>query len=179
MKRGKGFWIILGIIIILLVAALYLSFAYSPACGNIACWESKLSSCSRASYTNDAVDITWKYQIKGKTSGGCLVNVKALDVKRGLTSALTLQGKDMDCVLPLNVVAGPESNPNLCHGLLKEEMQNLIINNLHQYILQNVGSIGSELNGVPGVTAPSTSTSINPNSTNGSVVSGINGSKGI
>jgi hypothetical protein len=151
-RFGKGTVIIGIIILVILVAAIYLTFIYTPKCSNIACWENKLQSCKRAEYTADKNDVVWAYEIEGKSGGNCKVNVKALEVKQGLTSAISLEGKDMDCFTSLGVISTLESNPNLCHGILKEEMQGIIINKLHQYILQNIGSISQELTGIEGVT---------------------------
>ena len=62
-----------------------------------------------------------------------------------------LKGKDMVCYLPLGVVATPENNPNICTGKLKEEMQSLIIQKLHEYIVQNLGEISNEIAQIEGV----------------------------
>lgn len=139
-------WVAIGIIILIVAAAsIYLTFSYVEKCKNIACWEEKLTKCKKASYISDNKDITWRYIIKGKKAGSCLVNVEVIQIKQGLASTQILEGKSMNCYLPFGVVAPPESNPNICHGILKEEMQSLIIEKLHQYILENVGEIAEEL----------------------------------
>ena len=51
----------------------------------------------------------------------------------------------MDCYVPLGSIVSPESNLAECHGLLKEGLQETIINKLHAYIVKNVGQIGEEL----------------------------------
>ena len=147
-KRGRAFIIIL---IFIILVAVFLTFIYTPKCKDIACWESKLSSCSKASYISDPRDITWQYTIKGKSHGKCEVNVKVIEIRNGLTSSLVLEGKDMDCLLPLKTLTEPESNPNLCHGVLKEEMQTLIIEKLHQYVVQNIGQIKGNLTSIEGI----------------------------
>lgn len=151
-KKVGGRKIIFIVFIIVLVAAVFFTFIYVPKCGDIACWEYKLQKCSKAVYFVDKTDVVWDYKIIGKSGDSCNVNVKVLEIKKGLTTAKTLEGKDMNCLLPLGVITDPESNPNLCNGILKEEMQGIIINKLHQYILQNVGSIGKELTEIEGVT---------------------------
>jgi hypothetical protein len=171
-KKGRGGIIILFVIV--LAIAIFVTFFYTPKCGNIACWESKLQKCSKASFINDANDVTWQYVINAKSGKNCVVNVKVLQIKKGLISAISLERKSMECLLPLGIIVQAESNPALCHGLLKEEMQTLIINKLHEYIIQNVGSISQEITGIKGIT------SINPSSTNSTnVTSGINSSVGV
>ena len=153
--------ILITAVVILLIIAIYLTFIYTPTCKDIACWEAKLVKCSKAKYLNDAKDISWSYTIKGKVNDRCEVNVKALEIKRGLTSTMVLEGKDMDCFLPFGAIVEPEQNPNICNGRLKEEMQTLIIEKLHQYILSNIGSISKELTGVGEVTG-NNSVSLSP-----------------
>jgi len=48
----------------------------------------------------------------------------------------------MLCEIPLRVVVAPESNLKNCHGLLKEEMQSLIIEKMHAYVTANLEEIG-------------------------------------
>lgn len=136
---------ILAVLIIVAIIGAYITFIYHPVCDNLACWDSKLRECSRASYLNEPVDVTWQYTILGKESvdgeDKCKVNVKAIEIKRGLKKTEVLEGNSMICYLPFGVVTAPEGNPNICQGRLKEEMQGLIIQKLHEYIVQNLGEI--------------------------------------
>ena len=147
--------IILSILIIVAIATIYITFFYYPKCDDRACWDYKLRACSQASYLNEPVDISWKYTILGKTTidnvEKCEVRVLAVDIKRGLKKTEILKGKDMVCYLPLGVVTAPENNPNICTGKLKEEMQSLIIQKLHEYIVQNLGEISNEITQIEGV----------------------------
>ena len=149
MKRG----IVIFSIIVVLAIAVFITFFYQPRCDNIVCWETKLTECSRATYINNPLDVTWEYKINGEKEGRCEVEVTALQIKRGLKKTEVLQGKSMTCFLPLGATTSPEANPNLCTGRLKEEMQNLIIIKLHEYVVQNVGPIEEALREIEGVTA--------------------------
>ena len=138
-------WIFLVLLLIIAAIAIYLTFFYHPKCKDLACWDSKLRECSRASYINNPVDITWKYTILGKETfedeKRCKVRVEALDIKRGLKKTEILEGKDMICYMRLGIVTAPEGNLNNCVGRFKEETQGLIILKLHEYIVQNLGEI--------------------------------------
>jgi hypothetical protein len=81
----------------------------------------------------------------------CEVRVLAKEIKRGLKKTDVLEGKEMTCYLPLGIVTAPEGNPNICVGRLKEEMQWLIIQKLHEYIVQNLGEISGEVTSIEGV----------------------------
>ena len=140
------------LIIIIFIAAGFVTFFYYPKCPNVKCWKDKLESCSKATYINEPIDVTWKYTIKGKNNDKCEVDVKVLEIKRGLKNTEVLEGKEMTCLLPLGIDVKPEANPNICSGRLKEEMQNLIITKLHEYIVQNIGQISGEIAEIEGVT---------------------------
>jgi hypothetical protein len=47
----------------------------------------------------------------------------------------------MTCYYPLGTAAYAEKDLSKCHGLLKEELQTIIINKLHAYILENLGKV--------------------------------------
>ncbi len=141
-KRGI---IVVSLIIIVVIIASYFTFFYSKRCRDSSCFNAALLKCRKASYMNDAKDATWFYKIKGKSKGECKIRVEILQVKEGTTDMASLEGKAMYCYLPLGVVSNPQENLERCHGLLKEEMQKLIISRLHNYIMSNLGEISEEL----------------------------------
>ena len=51
----------------------------------------------------------------------------------------------MTCYMPRGIVMQPESDLNECHGLLKESLQDIIIERLHTYIVQNIGQISESI----------------------------------
>ena len=138
--------IILGIIVILLAAAaIYYTFFYSRPCPDMICFNSALADCGRRSIIDETESSVWLYEIKGKSRGECVVRVELLQLREGTTKLASLEGKDMLCYLPSGVVGNPRDNLDSCHGLLKEELQKVIIDNLHTYITDNLGEIGEEL----------------------------------
>jgi hypothetical protein len=147
MKLKKSDWIALAVIgvIIIGIAAMYFTFYYSYKCNDLPCYMSHQKECSRTTFIKDSEDTTWKYFVTGKQDGKCGILVEVLSVKAGTADKQRLEGKTMECLLPLGSTASPESDIAKCHGELKEEMQNLIIQKLHSYILENLGEIGGEL----------------------------------
>lgn len=145
MKRSDkiALWII-GVIIVIMIA-LYFTFYYSYTCDDLTCYEAHQQKCSKTKFVNDAEDTVWKYFIKGNTDGKCEVEVTVLTIKQGDVAQKKLEGKSMTCLLPKGSISMPESDIARCHGVLKEELQNLIIQKLHSYILENLGTISSEL----------------------------------
>lgn len=137
--------IILILILVVALLAIYFTFFYTKKCGDRGCFNLALQKCSRVSYLNDAEDTVWLYKIKGKEKGGCEVYVKLVKLKTGATDIVELEGKDMNCYPPLGIMRDPQDDLGKCSGKLKEEMQTLIINRLHAYIVENLGQISEEL----------------------------------
>lgn len=142
-KRTK---IILGIVIAVVIIGLvvWITFFYYRNCENKTCFEDSLSSCGAAKYTSTG-DMVFQYTILRKTSFNCIVNVKLLQGDLSNQDSLKLEGKEMQCYLPLHTLMLPESDINNCHGELKEGLQGIIIEKLHDYIVQNLGQINAEL----------------------------------
>jgi len=148
---GRGGIILLVLILIVAAVAVFFTFFYHPTCDDTSCWEDRLENCRKSKYINDAIDVTWEYKIKGDKGDKCIVDVKILAIKRGLKKTEVLEGKTMTCELPKGIILAPEANTNFCHGILKEEFQNLIIKNLYNFVLENTGEIGQELREIEGL----------------------------
>ncbi|MBU3906841.1 MAG: hypothetical protein KKA64_01180 [Nanoarchaeota archaeon] len=144
-KRGGGKIILFILIITVLIAAIYFTFFFSYKCEDIACFNAHKEKCSRVKFINDKEDVTWQYNIKGKTDGECKIDTKLLQVKLGAINVGKLEGQSMICYIPLGSTAEPGSDLSRCHGLLKEGLQEIMITNLHAEIRKNIGQIASEL----------------------------------
>lgn len=147
MKKRVSIILLIAIIIVA-AFAVYFTFFYSRICDNQACFNNALEKCSKKSYVNDGKEAVWIYTIKGKSSEECVVDIRLDQVKEGNVNLASLEGKEMTCYVPLGIVVSPEKDLKKCHGLLKEEMQDMIINNLHSYIVKNIGEVSEELNKV-------------------------------
>ena len=142
------FWVFLAIVLVL-VGAMYFTFFFSYSCDKYECLVKNLEECKRAKLLYENQDTTWFYQIKGKDGSKCEVEVTLLQIKRGKLDIEKLQGDSMTCLMPLGVTQAPEKDISLCNGKLKEGLQELIIQRLHNYIIANLGKIESELTGIP------------------------------
>lgn len=146
-KRPRN--IILTILAILaligIIFSIYYVYLYAATCTNEDCFANALVDCKRASYVAENADIVLSYKILGEKDNKCKVNVKLLQIKQGSVELEKLQNKDMDCYLPLGTYVKPEDNIKNCHGLLKESIQEEIIQRMHSQIIENIGQIGEEL----------------------------------
>jgi len=119
---------------------------FTRECVNEDCFRQNLAKCRRAQYVNDAQEAAWLYTIRGREEGKCEVEIELLMLKEGEIELRSAEGKMMTCYLPLDTVTTPGEDLSLCTGILKEEMQDLIIKRMHSYILENLGQINQELN---------------------------------
>lgn len=145
--------IFLIIIFALLIIVLFFSFGFSRKCSSKECFNDAMIGCKKVVYTDDSENVTWRYSIYGENSvlsifrkkESCEINVKLLQVKAGDAELEKGQGLSMDCEIPYGVVASPQADISKCHGLLREFLQEQIIQRLHKYIVSNVGQIDEEL----------------------------------
>src|SRR3989344_6135566 len=135
-------------IIIVFVLALYFTFLYKSECGNLECFQSAMKSCSKKTYVNEVQEASWLYSVQGKEGSNCVIQVKLLQAKKGELGIDRLNGLSMDCAYPGGVFAYPEKDLAKCHGRLKEELQTIIIEKLHSYIIENLGRFDDALNQV-------------------------------
>lgn len=148
-KRGRiGVIITVVLIVLVFAAAIYFSFFFYYKCAqsDLACYLAHQEKCAKTKFINDEAQTTWNYKIIGKNDERCDVEVKILKMKQGSIDKINLEGKDMICSISVGSKIRPEENLNICHGLLKEKIQEIMINNAHAYIISNMGKISGELN---------------------------------
>ena len=148
-EGGFGFrkFITLVIIIGFLWSIWFLFFSYDK-CTDKICFEDNLKDCDRARFVSGD-DMIFEYVIKGDSGDECEVDVELLQGELNNADSITLEGQTMTCMLPLGAVVSPESDISVCHGLLKEGLQDLVIRKLHTYLVQNLGRLNLEMAGLP------------------------------
>ena len=110
---------------------------------------SAMENCKGVSWTREDAQASWLYIIKGRAGNdACKVEVQLLQMKEGTISSEKLQGQKMTCILQKGDTQFPEKNIADCTGELKEQLQDIIIQRMHNYLLQNVGEIRQEFEGL-------------------------------
>ncbi|MBP7708103.1 hypothetical protein KA107_00320 [Candidatus Pacearchaeota archaeon] len=140
-RLAYGRYGLLILIVILVVAGLvyYLYKTTPPVCEDKECFFAKLSVCEPSKFVFYG-NITFDYIIQGKEGDYCNVNVKLVrSYWRGSTFD-TLNGKTMVCQVKYGQALFPEEDLNSCHGQLKESLQEMILQRLHGYILDNLAT---------------------------------------
>ena len=118
-------------------------FGYED-CKTKACFNDNLKGCNRATFVNGE-EMIFEYSIEGRARDKCEVVVELLQGELNNADSEKLEHQKMICMLPLNVVMDPESDIGACHGEVKEGLQDLIIRNLHTYLVQNLGKLNLEM----------------------------------
>ena len=151
--RGQGYNKIqkrVGFALIILIIALigfssYFLFFYSKPITNSEEFISSMVSCKKVSWIREDSQATWLYTIQGRAKGdACDVEVQLLKMKEGTIDSEKLQGKEMVCTLLKSDTRFPEKDISKCEGKLKGELQDIIIQRMHNYLLKNVGEIRDE-----------------------------------
>lgn len=139
--------ILLFVLVVFLWTIWSVFFSYDK-CTDKVCFDDGLRNCDKAKYIGGD-EMIFEYYISGKKGDSCEVEVKLLQGELNNADSKVLEGQVMTCMLPLGVVMSPESDISLCHGLLKEGLQDLVIRKLHTYLVQNLGRLNLEVAGLP------------------------------
>jgi hypothetical protein len=130
---------------IALILALYMTFFSFKTCDNFDCFQKEMKECNRVVYINEEPEASWKYYINGEENDKCVVEVTLLQAKKGELGIDKLEGLSMKCSYNIGVANYPEKDLVKCSGKLREELQTIIINKLHSYILGNLGEFNESL----------------------------------
>ena len=137
-KIKKRNLLIILAVLILIGFAVYFTFFYTTLCTDFECYKKSMIECGRATYVNEEPEASWGYHILEREGTDCVVEVELLNAKKGELGIEDLVGQKMECFYPATEWAYPEKNLERCHGRLKEELQTIIINKLHKYLLENI-----------------------------------------
>jgi hypothetical protein len=133
--------ILLAIVLILLIALVYYFYFSPKKCNDESCFTSSLARCDKSTYTQDKSSEVIRYDIKGARDWQCEIQVQVQQIKTGPAELRIIEGKNMLCLIPLGSIVDPVRDLKNCHGLLKEEIQDIMIQRLHSQIIENLGQI--------------------------------------
>ena len=142
--------IILVIILLAIVAVFF--FSKPKNCeSNETCFNSAAAKCSRATLNTLNQDNSYNYEILGKKGDNCLVKVSLIQVSQTQPFDIkqALEGRDMKCSIPFEKLKVPikeiENFNDYCTGPLKEAILELTIDRMYEIIVQNIGSVASQI----------------------------------
>jgi hypothetical protein len=135
------------LIILILITVIFLGYGFitrSKLCENEKCFFDSLSECKKVYFAKEDSEYSWLYIISKEVSGdSCEVKISLLSVKQEPINSRMLQGKEMVCIVPKTRTDFPEKDISRCTGPLKEEIQDLIIQRMYDYLLTNVQEINT------------------------------------
>ena len=143
LNLGWRNFIILIIVLLAILVGYSIVFGYSN-CKNWDCFNNNLEKCIRTRFIGGD-DMIFEYTILGISGDNCEVDVNLLRSNLNDVDSGKVDGLSMVCSLPKGVMAIPEGDIGNCHGLLKEGLQDLIIEKLHSYLVQNLGKINLDI----------------------------------
>lgn len=150
-EDGLGFdwkhWIFLAMIVLVVAVGFFWFYGYDE-CKDSECFYEGLKSCERVTYVGGD-DMIFEYKVKGASGDLCEVGVKLLQANLPARESEKLEGQEMSCFVEKGLAVAPESDIGNCHGRLKEELQELIIGKLQNYLIENLGQLNFE-SGLPG-----------------------------
>ncbi len=141
------------LLVVLALAIIILILLSTPKDCNseISCFDQKAAKCSKAEVTAFSNENKYFYEIIGRKSGKCIVEVKLLELAPTRTSEMkkALEGKAMTCSIPLNnlrqkSITKIENLNDMCSGQLKEATLQLTIDKMYEIIVQNIGPIATQ-----------------------------------
>jgi len=130
--------ILLVILGIVLGSILFLS---PDTCYDNSCYNDAMIDCDRVIWLRMDADADWLYEIKGSEENYCNVEVELMKIKKGKMDLEELEGEKMICKVMKRELTNPEEIISQCSGKLKEDLQEIIIQRMHDYLLENLGEV--------------------------------------
>ena len=141
--------IILSVIIIIIgLGAWYFTVQFNQVvkCDDMDCYKQNLLKCKKSFVINEEDNYDYRYEIINSNGDSyCNVDVRLVKVKNGGVNSEKLEGLNMICNVNRFEDVYPETNMLDCSGKLREELQEIIIDRMHNQILQNWEQIKEEL----------------------------------
>ncbi len=147
LQRRVGIALIILIILFVVWSGLIFYF-YAKPCQDNDCFVDAMIKCKKVSLIREDAQASWLYTIIGSNSDNCEVEVELRNINQGTIDNEKLQGKKMLCLIPKAGTQFPEKDISKCSGVLKEELQDVIIKRMHDYLLENFGEIKQEFEGL-------------------------------
>lgn len=146
---GKNTKIILIAIMVIIVIFLAYNFIIKTKyCENEGCFFNSLNNCKKISFIKEDFKYSWLYTISKEISkDSCEVKIKLLEVKKEGIDSKILENKEMVCIVSKTAINFPEEEISTCSGVLKENLQDLIIKRMYDYLLTNIQEINTSFFG--------------------------------
>ena len=120
----------------------FVGFDTVVKCDNLDCYRENLLECKKSWVINEDNNYVYRYEIlKDNGNSYCDVDVILSRITNGVMDSQDLEGLNMVCKINKYDDSLPESDMLVCSGRLREELQEIIIERMHNQILQNLDQI--------------------------------------
>jgi galactitol-specific phosphotransferase system IIB component len=120
----------------------FVGFGTVTKCDDMECYRENLLKCKKSWVINEDNNYVYRYEIlKDNGDSYCDVDVILSRVINGVMDSQDLEGLNMVCKINKYDDSLPESDMLVCSGKLREELQEIIIERMHNQILQNLDQI--------------------------------------
>ncbi len=144
-KNVQNILIASGILVLFVALLGTYYFVYQPKeCKDANCFQDAKEKCKRVYWIREDTQSSWGYTILGGNNGDCSIQVQLIESKDGSLDTVKLQTKEMICKVSKGDTLAPEKDLSQCSGELKEGIQEIMIQRMHNYILENLGDIKEE-----------------------------------
>jgi hypothetical protein len=147
--RNIGKRVVVAVLILVVVGLMaggYFWFFSVRVCESSECFYDAIENCDKVSFIREGKNADWKYEIIGEGFEKCNVEVELLEVNKGSIENEIFEGKKMIC--DFSGIGFPEEDIFSCSGVLREEIQESIIERMHNYLLENIGEVKEEFRSV-------------------------------
>lgn len=144
--------IYIALIILILGVGGYFAYSFfytAKECGDYRCYTESLDNCRKVWFTRESDKYVWRYEILNSMDKfTCNVDVRLLKIKEGASRAEKLEGQNMVCQIKKTTTLLPEEDMLICTGPLRERLQEVIIDRMHNYLLENLEQVREEFKGI-------------------------------
>ncbi|MFA5259402.1 MAG: hypothetical protein WC979_06765 [Candidatus Pacearchaeota archaeon] len=134
--------IIITFLVLFITLTIYFLFFQVKSCKDTQCFIDSMNNCDKSLFVKQDTNADWVYTILGNGNrDSCIVKIQLLRLKTGSVESEKLEGEDMICDIKKGNNEYPERDLTKCTGKLKEDMQELIIQRMHNYIIEVIGEV--------------------------------------
>lgn len=136
--------LLFALIIIVIASIVYLGYLFiyqAEKCENLSCFQEALETCKKVFFIREDPSAVWRYEVLNGKDNTCNIEVVLLKMSEGEIVVEDLQGKSMVCEVHKGGDKFPEKDMLRCSGVLREELQEILIQRMHNYLLKNIGEI--------------------------------------
>ena len=151
---------VIAIIILLVLFISVMIITTTKNCGsNDSCFDKSAKICSIAKVITRSNDNIYKYQVLGRKSNDCVIEVTLVKLSETQSKDLrdALDGRNMKCRIPREIlreksIKDLQNLNDYCTGDLKEAILEITLDKMYDLIVKNFGQVTTEIEDIRNTT---------------------------